>query len=105
MDSMMDAIKSHNSIKIQQLFENEHVVLQSIPMTSYCSGFDKLSQIWIPDDHANRLSAITTTGDGICLYNAVSLGIRGNKIIWNYNARRGTNIMGTCSNGFLRKWS
>jgi hypothetical protein len=55
MDSMMDAIKSHNPKKIQQLFENEHVVLQSIPMTSYCSGFDKLSQILIPDDHANRL--------------------------------------------------
>jgi hypothetical protein len=36
MDSMMDAIKSHNPIKIQQLFENEHIVLQSIPMTSYC---------------------------------------------------------------------
>ena len=81
MDSMMDAIKSYNSIKIQQLFENEHVGLQSIPMTSYCSGFDKLSHILIPDDHANRLLAITTTGDGNCLYNAVSLGIRGNNII------------------------
>jgi hypothetical protein len=81
MDSMMDAIKSYNPIKIQQLFENEHIVLQSIPMTSYCSGFDKLSQILIPDDHANRLLAITTTGDGNCLYNAVSLGIRGNTII------------------------
>jgi hypothetical protein len=81
MDSMMDAIKSCNPIKIQQLFENEHVVLQSIPTTSYCSGFDKLSQILIPDDHANRLLAIKTTGDGNCLYNAVSLGIRGNKII------------------------
>ena len=81
MDSMMDAIKSHNSIKIQQLFENEYVVLQSIPMTSYCSGFDKLSQILIPDDHANRLLSITTTGDGNCLYNTVSLRIRGNKII------------------------
>jgi hypothetical protein len=34
MDSMMDAIKSHNPIKIQQIFENEHIVLQSIPMTS-----------------------------------------------------------------------
>ena len=69
-----------NPIKIQQLFENEHVVLRNIPMT-YCSGFDKLLQILIPDDHANRLLAITTTGDGNCLYNAVSLGIRGNKII------------------------
>ena len=64
MDSMMDAIKSHNPKKIQQLFENQHVVLRSIPMT-YCSGFDKLLQILIPDDHANRLLAITTTGDGI----------------------------------------
>ena len=93
MDIMIGAIKSYNPIKIQQLFENEHVVLHgykaSIPMTSYCSGFDKLSQILIPDDHDNRLLAITTTGDGNCLYNAVSLGIRGNKIIcttWNYNA-------------------
>ena len=64
MDSMMGAIKSHNPIKIQQFFENEHVVLRNIPMT-YCSGFDKLSQILIPDDHANRLLAITTTGDEI----------------------------------------
>ena len=80
MDSMMDVIKRYNPIKIQQLFENEHVVLRNIPMT-YCSGFDKLLQILIPDDHANRLLAITTTGDGICLYNAVSLGIRGNTII------------------------
>jgi len=82
-DSMMDSIKSCNHIKIQQLFENEHVVLQSIPTTSYCTGFDILSQILIPvpDDHANRLLAIKTTGDGNCLYNAVSLGIRGNKII------------------------
>ena len=43
MDSMMDDIKSYNPIKIQQLFENEHVVQQSIAMTSYCSGFDKLT--------------------------------------------------------------
>ena len=28
MDSMMDAIKSCNHIKIQQLFENEHVIFQ-----------------------------------------------------------------------------
>ena len=81
MNSMMDVIKRYNPIKIQQLFENEHIVLQSIPMTSYCSGFDKLSQILIPDYHANRLLAITTTGNGNCLYNAVSLGIRGNKVI------------------------
>jgi hypothetical protein len=60
MDSMMDAIKSHNSIKIQQLFENEYVVLQSIPMTSYCSGFDTLSHILIPDDHANSIHANST---------------------------------------------
>ena len=33
------------------------------------------------DDHADRLLAITTTGDGNCLYTAVSLGIGGNKII------------------------
>ena len=75
MDSMMDVIKRYNPIKIQQLFENEHVVLRNIPMT-YCSGFDKLLQILIPDDHANRLLAITTTGDGNCLYTAVSLGDR-----------------------------
>ena len=65
MDSMMEAIKSCNHIKIQQLFKmslNEHVVLQSIPTTSYCSGFDKLSHILIPDDHANGLLAIKTTG-------------------------------------------
>ena len=80
MDSMMDVIKRYNPIKIQQLFENEHVVLRNIPMT-YCSGFDKLLQILIPDDHANRLLAITTMGDGNCLYTAVSLGIGGNKII------------------------
>ena len=82
MDSMMDVIKRYNPIKIQQLFENEHVVLRNIPMT-YCSGFDKLLQILIPDDHANRLLAITTTGDGNCLYTAVSLplGIGGNTII------------------------
>ena len=54
MDSMMAAIKSCNPKKIQQLFENEHVVLQSIPTTSCCSGFDKLSQILIPDDHAGN---------------------------------------------------
>ena len=76
----MDVIKRYNPIKIQQLFENEHVVLRNIPMT-YCSGFDKLLQILIPDDHANRLLAITTTGDGNCLYTAVSLGIGGNTII------------------------
>jgi len=76
MDIMMDAIKSCNHKKIQQLFENEHVVLQSIPTTSYCSGFDKLSQILIPDDHANRLLAIKITGDGNCLYNALSLDIQ-----------------------------
>ena len=52
MDSMMDVIKRYNPIKIQQLFANEHVVLRNIPMT-YCSGFDKLLQILIPDDHAN----------------------------------------------------
>jgi hypothetical protein len=28
MDSMIDAIKSCNHIKIQQLFENEHVMYQ-----------------------------------------------------------------------------
>jgi hypothetical protein len=54
MNSMMDVIKRYNPIKIQQFFENEHVVLRNIPMT-YCSGFDKLLQILIPDDHANRL--------------------------------------------------
>ena len=70
MDSMMDTIKNCNHIKIQQLFENEHVVLQSIPTTSYCSGFDKLSQILIPDDHANVLLAIKTTGDDNCLCRA-----------------------------------
>ena len=32
---------SCNHIKIQQLFENEYVVLQSIRTTSYCSGFDR----------------------------------------------------------------
>ena len=80
MNSMMDVIKRYNPIKIQQLFENEHVVLRNIPMT-YCSGFDKLLQILIPDDHANRLLAITTTGDGNCLYTAVSLEIGGNTII------------------------
>ena len=80
MPSLMGVIKRYNPIKIQQLFENEHVVLRNIPMT-YCSGFDKLLQILIPDDHANRLLAITTTGDGNCLYTAVSLGIGGNKII------------------------
>jgi hypothetical protein len=31
MDSMMDAIKSCNHIKIQQLFENEHVIFQRHP--------------------------------------------------------------------------
>ena len=63
MDSMMDVIKRYNPIKIQQLFENEHVVLRNIPMT-YCSGFDKLLQILIPDDHANRLLAITRHNNG-----------------------------------------
>ena len=80
MNSMMYVIKRYNPIKIQQLFENEHVVLRNIPMT-YCRGLDKLLQILIPDNHANRLLAITTTGDGNCLYTAVSLGIGGNKMI------------------------
>ena len=82
----MDVIKRYNPIKIQQLFENEHVVLRNIPMT-YCSGFDKLLQILIPDDHANRLLAITTTGDGNCLYTAVSLGIGGNKMKLNLSTK------------------
>ena len=58
MDSMMDVIKRYNTIKIQQLFENEHVVLRNIPMT-YCSGFDKLLQILIPDQARSSLYANT----------------------------------------------
>ena len=77
MYSMMDAIKSCNHIKIQQLFENEHVVLK------YSNDviLQWVRQILIPDAHANRLLTIKTTGDGNSLYNAVSLVIRGNKII------------------------
>jgi hypothetical protein len=37
MDSMMDAIKSCNPIKIQQLFENEHVGAYNV-ITSYPQG-------------------------------------------------------------------
>ena len=43
--------------------------------------YDTLAEFLLPDDVPQSLRAIITTGNGDCLYNAVSLAITGEKSI------------------------
>ena len=43
--------------------------------------YESLAECLFPDDVPQRLRAIITTGNGDCLYNAVSLAITGEKSI------------------------
>jgi len=71
------AISNDDICTVKQLFSQSLNIPAENEVKSHLPT-DELSQVLIPNDVISGLVAVKTTGDGNCLYNAISLAVAGN---------------------------
>ena len=61
----------------EELYRDRIKAIKTFHQQNYDIQEDVISQVFMPEEFQNNFSAVKTTGDGNCLYNAAAMGIGG----------------------------